>query len=478
MRKSVLIFSALSASFALQAQTARTFVLTNSADGGSEIHCSLPENPSGRAVICCPGGGYTHLAFEKEGTNWAPFFNERGIAFFTLKYRMPEGDKQIPLSDAYNAIRTVRDSAQAWGINPYDVGIMGSSAGGHLAATVSTKAPLAVRPNFSLLFYPVITFDYGTHRGSRDRFLGETDKTNKDSIAAWSANNNVTHYATPPALLLLSNDDRVVPPVENGIAYYSAMRREGLDCALHIYSTGGHGWGYADWFPHRKEMLETLSNWLERLPAPKSNALRISCIGNSITHGHGIDMKSVFGYPALLQKNLGDSYQVRNFGYSARTLMRCGDLPYMNENNWRFALDFNPDIAIIKLGTNDTKPYNWKDNGADFERDLQEMIDSLKNRPSHPRILLCTPLPAFKSSWGINDSIIVNGVIPKIQHIAQVNELEVIDLHSLIADEKLLQPDGIHPNNKGCELMAEIIAAAVKNPAPVPVVKKKKSRKK
>lgn len=458
----------------LEAQTARTFVLKNSLDGESEIHCSLPEHPSGRAIVCCPGGGYTHLAFAKEGTDWAPFFNQQGIALFTLKYRMPNGDKQIPLTDAYNAIQTVRDSAQAWGINPYDVGIMGSSAGGHLAATVSTHAPFAVRPNFTILFYPVITLGQGTHRGSAEAFLG-TDKLNADSITAWSAQHNVTHYATPPALLLLSNDDRVVPPVENGVAYYSAMRHEGLDCTMHIFPTGNHGWGYADWFPHRNQMLEAITSWLRRLPSPQANAIRISCIGNSITHGHGIDMKSANGYPALLQQILGPSYNVHNFGYSARTLMHCGDLPYTNETNWRFALDFNPDIAIIKLGTNDTKPHNWQNHGADFERDLQEMVDSLKARPSHPRIMLCTPLKTLKPSWGINDSIIMHGVIPAIRHIAEINHLEVIDLHTLISDEKCIQPDGIHPNYKGCEVMAQIIAEAIKKPAPV--APKKKSRR-
>lgn len=128
--------------------TARKFVLKNSADGKSELTCYLPQNPTGRAVVDCPGGGYSHLAMDHEGHQWAEFFNKQGIAFFVLKYRMPNGNRNIPLGDAYQAIRTVRDSASVWHINPQDVGIMGFSAGGHLASSVSTHAEYAARPDF------------------------------------------------------------------------------------------------------------------------------------------------------------------------------------------------------------------------------------------------------------------------------------------------------------------------------------------
>lgn len=476
MNKSLLLLSVcgwMSAS-TLSAQTLREFVLPNSEDGESELHVQLPENPTGRAIVCCPGGGYTHLAFDKEGTHWGPFFNEKGIALITLKYRMPKGDLQIPLSDAYQAMRTVRDSAEVWNINPEDVGIMGSSAGGHLAATVSTNAPLDAAPNFSLLFYPVITLGYGTHEGSAQGFLGEK-RGDKEMIERWSADKQVKHYQTPPTLLLLSNDDRVVPPVENGVAYYSAMRGNGLDCTMHIYPEGGHGWGYADWFKYKKQMLDDLSDWLERLPQTKADAVKIACIGNSITHGHGIDMKSLFGYPAQLQKILGDTYNVHNYGYSARTLMNHADLPYMKEDNWQKAKQFNPNIVVVKLGTNDTKPHNWEANAKDFAGDLQAMVDTLKQLPNHPRILICTPIPAFKPSWGIRDSVIVNCIIPAIKNVAERNELEVIDLHSLITDEALILFDGIHPNEKGCVKMATIIAEHILNPAPIQKTSKKKT---
>jgi len=469
----------------VQAQTSRSFVLPNSEDGQSEIHISLPEKPSGRAIVCCPGGGYTHLAFEKEGTNWAPYFNAKGIALITLKYRMPNGDLNIPLSDAYHAMRVVRDSAAVWGINPYDVGIMGSSAGGHLAATVSTHASMDVLPNFTLLFYPVITLGEGTHEGSARGFLGDK-RDDKEMIRLWSANKQVRHYMTPTALLLLSNDDKVVPPVQNGVAYYSAMRNEGLDCTMHIYPDGGHGWGYADYFTYKPQMLDDLSDWLDRLPHTNPEAIRVSCIGNSITHGHGIDMKSRYGYPAQLQKLLGTDYNVKNFGYSSRTLSNSADLPYMNENNWRYAQDFLPNVVVIKLGTNDTKPHNWEAVGeklgvdpvVSFKKDLQCMLDTLKALPTHPRILLCTPLPAYKESWGIRDSVIVGSIIPAIQEVAGKNDVEIIDLHSVVTERSMIMDDGIHPNEKGCKQMAEIIAEKIKSPAPVIKATKKNRRNK
>ena len=142
-------------------ETARKFRLSLSADGEAQLFAYLPSSPTGRAVVDCPGGGYAHLAMEHEGHQWADYFNRQGIAFFVLKYRMPHGDRSLPIGDAEAAMRLVRDSAAVWGINPHDVGIMGFSAGGHLASTLSTHAPLAARPDFSILFYTLlISFNF------------------------------------------------------------------------------------------------------------------------------------------------------------------------------------------------------------------------------------------------------------------------------------------------------------------------------
>lgn len=459
---SVLMLCALSA---LAQSTARKFVLKNSADGQSELTCYLPQNPTGRAVVDCPGGGYSHLAMDHEGHQWAEYFNRQGIAFFVLKYRMPKGDRNIPLSDAYQAMRTVRDSAAVWHINKEDVGIMGFSAGGHLASSVSTHAEYDARPNFSILFYPVISMnpDLG-HAGSSYNFLGNEGVKDQKLVDEWSNDKAVRPHLTPRAILLMSNDDEVVPPVTNGVAYYSAMRNAGNECTMHVYPTCGHGWGFRDaahGFPYHEQMLNDLTSWLNHFQGPKEDAVRVACIGNSITDGFGIGMAPVKGYPAVLQKKLGDGYQVKNFGVSARTMMNKGDLPYMNELAWRDAQAFNPNIVIIKLGTNDSKTHNWAHGADEYRQSMQAMIDTLKALSSKPKIYLCSPIPAFKDTWTINDSVIVNGEMPIIKKLAKKNKCQFIDLHTSYTYGDMMLNDGIHPNAKGAEKMADIIFDAI-----------------
>lgn len=268
MKKSIISFALMLFAISASAQsTARKFVLKNSMDGQSELTCYLPKKPTGRAVVDCPGGGYSHLAMDHEGHQWAEYFNKQGIAYFVLKYRMPMGDRNIPLGDAYQAMRTVRDSAEVWHINKKDVGIMGFSAGGHLASSVSTHADEAVRPNFSILFYPVISMDERiTHKGSCVNFLGEERKTNAKLVEEWSNDKAVRPQVTPRVILLMSSDDKVVPPVTNGVAYYTAMNKAGNECTLHIYPSGGHGWGFrntAQGFRYHVQMLDDLTTWLQ-----------------------------------------------------------------------------------------------------------------------------------------------------------------------------------------------------------------------
>ena len=454
-----MFFGLLLMTMTAQAKTARTFTLDLTDDGKAQMVCFLPETPSGKAIVGVPGGGYSMLSNTHEGTLASEWMNERGIAYFVVNYRLPNGDRTKPMGDVQKGIRIVRDSAAVWGINPHDVGIMGFSAGGHLASVISTLSDFDLRPDFSILFYPVISMDEKvSHKWSCINFLGEKGHQDPQLVKEYSTQNAVRRHLTPPALIISASDDRLVPLVTNGLEYYKAMRMAGNDCAMYVYPTGDHGFGFGTWFKYHDQMLADLDNWLKARQAPKPGAIRVACIGNSITDGHGIDMATAYGYPALLQKKLGEDYWVKNFGVSARTMLNKGDFPYMNELAWRDALAFKPDIVVIKLGTNDSKPHNWQ-YGEEFKQDLQQMIKAL----GKAKIYLCTPIPAFKSTWDISDSVITNSIIPIQQEVARKNKLQVIDLHTLMAnDEELVQPDGIHPNNKGVAKMADIIAEAIK----------------
>lgn len=217
------------------------------------------EMATGRAVIAYPGGAYAGLAYGYEGYDWAPFYNKLGIAFAVLKYRMPKGNKDVPFSDAEEAIRLVKEKAKEWNINPDDIGIMGSSAGGHLASTVVTHIKPVLRPAFQVLFYPVITMDKSfTHMGSRTNLLGNDISQQLEDL--YSNEKQVT-TETPRAFIVFSDDDDVVPTA-NGARYYLALNENKIPASLHIYPSGGHGWGYNKDFKYNKEMLQDLKAWL------------------------------------------------------------------------------------------------------------------------------------------------------------------------------------------------------------------------
>ena len=221
------------------------------------------------AVVICPGGGYQHLSMENEGSKVAQWLAANGITAAVLKYRMPAGHPEVPLEDAVQALRIMRgetaDAATAQkmkGLTCRRVGVAGFSAGGHLAAYLSTMG--ASRPDFTILFYPVITGETGRcHAGSFDNLLGR-DRT-AQLTAAYSLENRVD-AATPPAIILVSDDDRGVPPVSS-TRYYEALKEHGTPASLHIYPAGGHGWGMRETFPWRDEWRAAVLDWLVRLPA-------------------------------------------------------------------------------------------------------------------------------------------------------------------------------------------------------------------
>lgn len=216
----------------------------------------------GKAIVALPGGGYSHLAVNHEGFHWAPFFNQLGLAYAVLEYSMPHGDRTLPMTDVEAAFKVMTDSASAWGFRPDSIGIMGSSAGGHLASTMATHPTEVCKPAFQLLFYPVITMNPEfTHRGSHDNLLGK-DASGELEVE-FSSELKVTPQ-TPKALILLSSDDRAVPPL-NSLRYYEALQKAGVAASMMIYPTGGHGWGYRDSFRYHDNVLTEISSWIKNL---------------------------------------------------------------------------------------------------------------------------------------------------------------------------------------------------------------------
>jgi acetyl esterase/lipase len=228
---------------------------------------------NGTAVVICPGGGYSHLAIDHEGFEVAKRLNELGIAAFVLKYRLPNDatmiDKTIgPLQDAQRAIQLVRQKAVAWEVNPGRIGIMGFSAGGHLASTTGThfikslidnKENISLRPDFMILLYPVISFsDSIGHLGSRLNLLGP--KASAGKIAEYSNELQVTPR-TPPCFLVQAGDDHTVP-VQNSLVFYEALHRNGVEAEIHIYPKGGHGFGLHN-TTTKDQWFDRLQNWLD-----------------------------------------------------------------------------------------------------------------------------------------------------------------------------------------------------------------------
>jgi lysophospholipase L1-like esterase/pimeloyl-ACP methyl ester carboxylesterase len=190
--------------------------------------------------------------------------------------------------------------------------------------------------------------------------------------------------------------------------------------------------------------------------AKGEKAIKVACIGNSITYGAGITDKPRDAYPAQLARMLGEKYYVRNYGFSARTMLQKGGQSFMKEERFFKAVSWNPDIVIIMLGTNDSKPQNWKYKD-DFEKDYLKMITSFDTLSSHPEIYAVAPVPAFSDRWKINDYVIRNEIYPIIKKIAKTKKLHFIDLYTPMQGAGKMFPDGIHPGAKGSEKMAQII---------------------
>ena len=245
-----------------------------------EIYLPSKSIRTGKAVVIFPGGGYRFLAYDWEGTDFAKALNASGIAAFVLKYRLPTSEsiidpKWAPLQDAQRAIRLVRFHAKKWNIDPTKVGIMGFSAGGHLASTLGTHYDretlvhskdtidrFNARPDFMALIYPVITFDKKHyHGGSKNNLIGPN--ASDDLVDEFSNDLNVNPN-TPPAFLVHSADDKAVP-IANSLLFYNALIKNGVSAEMHLYPKGGHGYALARGKGSLEDWPQLLFNWIHEL---------------------------------------------------------------------------------------------------------------------------------------------------------------------------------------------------------------------
>lgn len=255
----------------------------------ARVDIYFPKKPNGQLVVVCPGGGYGYVSSYNEGIYVADWMLQRGITVAMAKYRLPNGHPEVPLTDIQNIIRYCRSNAENWGINK--IGIIGFSAGGHLAASASTLyTDKTTRPDFSILIYPVTSVDglIPSHKGTAVNLIGKEENwtsTAGKSADKWLADqkewerlkkrftlyNNITED-TPPTFIAHCSDDTVVPVI-NGIKYYNNLVNNKVSAEMHIYPTGGHGWGFSsakfvdkDRIPlYRSEFETSLSRWLENL---------------------------------------------------------------------------------------------------------------------------------------------------------------------------------------------------------------------
>lgn len=223
------------------------------------IYPAAPDKATGQAAVICPGGGYEFVSMEHEGDAFARWIAEQGITAAVIKYRMPNHHPEVPLEDVEQALRVMKGEIPGAGeLSVQRVGIIGFSAGGHLAAMAATVG--RVRPDFMVLFYPVITAAKElAHEGSFDNLLGR--ERTEELNARYSLENRVTE-TTPPTILFLADDDDCVPAL-NAVSFYRALKEHGVAASLHIYPSGQHGWGILDRFPYKSAWQSALTDWLQ-----------------------------------------------------------------------------------------------------------------------------------------------------------------------------------------------------------------------
>ena len=397
----------------------------------------------------------------------------RGMVAFTAEYRCIKDFKTTPqecVKDGKSVVRWIRQHAAELGIDPSRIAAGGGSAGGHIAAATALSKGFeeegedrttSCRPDALVLYNPV--FDNGPK--------GFGHAVVKDYWKDFSPIDNIDAHA-PPAIVFLGTKDQFIP-VETGQRFERLMKKGGVRCDLHLYEDKPHG--FFNIWVSREDMAITIvemDRFLTSLGYLKGDPIldaklaavvpprriKVVCVGDSITYGHGIPDRDNNSYPAQLGERLGKGWEVSNFGETGHTLLKKGNAPYARSKQYKNALASKPDVVVIMLGTNDSKPDNWNKKG-EYIGDYLALIESFRNLDSKPAVWICNPVPVFPERWGITDKVVLEEIIPRIQAVAQKAGVPVIDLHTPFQNRSALFPDKVHPNAAGAAEMAKIIAA-------------------
>jgi acetyl esterase/lipase/lysophospholipase L1-like esterase len=454
-----------------------------------------PAKATGTAVIICPGGGYWILATSHEGHDMAKKFNEAGIAAFVLKYRLPRKelmpDKRIgPLQDAQRAIQLVRENAKQWNINPNKIGILGSSAGGHLASTAGTHFDkayidnpnnISLRPDFMILNYPVISFtDSLTHHGSRTNLIGGTtsgpivkdskkfsESAMKEEDVILFSNELQVTSKTPPTFITTPLNDGAVP-VGNTFAFIAALQQHSVQVETFLYEKGQHGFGMYNplakeqWFDAClrwiKKNFEPNMDWAnlkrfendnKQIGSSPSNKTRIVFMGNSITEGW-----------SNLDPEFWKNKPYVNRGISGQTT------PQMLLRFKQDVIDLKPKVVVILAGTNDIAGNTGPMTIEQSRDNIIAMAQLAKTNGI--KVVLSSVIPAFDFPWrpGLEPATKIVALNQMIKSYCEANKIIYLDYHTAMKDErngmkKELGYDGVHPNKSGYKVMGPLAEKAI-----------------
>lgn len=430
--------------------TTQKFVYKTTSDYTLYLEVDLPQGGGPFPyIIYIHGGGWQHGdldVFKKQSLSLA----SKGIAGIRISYPLiPQGGTFLLASKAIDeAVRFVRKQADSLQLDNSRFGFCGASAGAHLAALAAMRTTgcslfIGMAGTYDLLTTKMDNFP---QKELQDTFLQSTDTV---VIKSASAFYQIPPRNIPACLLMHGTNDQIIDYSQSE-NFARELNKKGGRAEVILYKGVDHGVNSRTDTVLLQKTIQDMYTFCSSIFCRK----RVACIGNSITYGVLID-KATDVYPALLQQKLGSGFEVRNYGVPGASVQFTKDKTYMKTKQFDELLAFKPDILILKLGTNDSRPNEWSTE-VFFYADYVRLVRELKRIGGV--VWLCSPIPPFGDKWKERDTIVRKHVIPLIHKVAKEEGLQVIDLyHSYRKDSSYYFPDGIHPTSEGYKLISECV---------------------